>query len=97
MKDGRALVRCSQNQWSPIYDISAILTSIQSLLTDPNPNSPANNEAAKLWPLGAMVSRGFWATWEVGEPAGVQPQGDGDRGGELGGRRCHGGGATATA
>eukprot|EP00434_Breviolum_minutum_P027752 symbB.v1.2.024548.t1/scaffold2329.1/size82184/2 len=39
----------SQNQWSPIYDISAILTSIQSLLTDPNPNSPANSEAAKLW------------------------------------------------
>lgn len=38
-----------QNQWSPIYDISAILTSIQSLLTDPNPNSPANSEAARLW------------------------------------------------
>lgn len=38
-----------QNQWSPIYDVSAILTSIQSLLCDPNPNSPANNEAAKLF------------------------------------------------
>jgi ubiquitin-conjugating enzyme E2 A len=38
-----------QNQWSPIYDIAAILTSIQSLLTDPNPNSPANVEAAKLY------------------------------------------------
>lgn len=43
--------RCSilQNQWSPIYDIAAILTSIQSLLTDPNPNSPANLEAARLY------------------------------------------------
>ena len=39
----------SQNQWSPIYDISAILTSIQSLLSDPNPNSPANSEAAQLF------------------------------------------------
>jgi len=38
-----------QNQWSPIYDIAAILTSIQSLLTDPNPNSPANVAAAKLY------------------------------------------------
>ncbi|RLN94237.1 hypothetical protein BBJ28_00007764 [Nothophytophthora sp. Chile5] len=38
-----------QNQWSPIYDISAILTSIQSLLCDPNPNSPANSEAARLF------------------------------------------------
>lgn len=38
-----------QNQWSPIYDISAILTSIQSLLCDPNPASPANAEASRLY------------------------------------------------
>ena len=35
--------------WSPLYDYVAILTSIQSLLTDPNPDSPANNEAAQLY------------------------------------------------
>ena len=38
-----------QNNWSPIYDVSAILTSIQSLLCDPNPGSPANSEAARLY------------------------------------------------
>lgn len=38
-----------QSQWSPVYDISAILTSVQSLLSDPNPNSPANAEAARLF------------------------------------------------
>ena len=38
-----------QNQWSPIYDVSAILTSIQSLLCDPNPASPANSEASRLY------------------------------------------------
>ncbi|CAL9172487.1 unnamed protein product [Musa hybrid cultivar] len=38
-----------QNQWSPIYDVAAILTSIQSLLCDPNPNSPANSEAARMF------------------------------------------------
>lgn len=32
-----------------MYDIGAILTSIQSLLTDPNPASPANAEAARLF------------------------------------------------
>ena len=37
------------NQWTPIYDVYAILTSIQSLLSDPNPKSPANYEAAKLY------------------------------------------------
>ena len=38
-----------QNRWSPTYDVAAILTSIQSLLHDPNPNSPANAEAAQLY------------------------------------------------
>ncbi|KAK8511775.1 hypothetical protein V6N12_000816 [Hibiscus sabdariffa] len=32
-----------------VDDVSAILTSIQSLLCDPNPNSPANAEAAKMF------------------------------------------------
>ena len=35
--------------WSPVYDVSSILTSIQSLLTDPNVNSPANNTAAVMY------------------------------------------------
>jgi len=48
-QDGRICLDILQNQWSPIYDVSAILTSIQSLLCDPNPNSPANAEAAKLY------------------------------------------------
>ncbi|KAL6767114.1 UBC10 [Auxenochlorella protothecoides x Auxenochlorella symbiontica] len=47
--DGSICLDILQNQWSPIYDVSAILTSIQSLLSDPNPNSPANSEAAKLY------------------------------------------------
>lgn len=38
-----------QNKWSPTYDVTSILTSVQSLLHDPNPNSPANAEAAKLF------------------------------------------------
>eukprot|EP00276_Gloeochaete_wittrockiana_P007625 CAMPEP_0184649302 /NCGR_PEP_ID=MMETSP0308-20130426/6637_1 /TAXON_ID=38269 /ORGANISM="Gloeochaete witrockiana, Strain SAG 46.84" /LENGTH=152 /DNA_ID=CAMNT_0027081915 /DNA_START=125 /DNA_END=583 /DNA_ORIENTATION=- len=47
--DGGICLDILQNQWSPIYDIAAILTSIQSLLCDPNPNSPANSEAARLY------------------------------------------------
>eukprot|EP01066_Platyproteum_vivax_P010636 Platyproteum_vivax@DN4784_c0_g1_i1.p1 len=48
-QDGQICLDILQNQWSPIYDVSAILTSIQSLLCDPNPNSPANQEAARLY------------------------------------------------
>lgn len=37
-----------QDQWSPCHSVCSILTSVQSLLTDPNPQSPANPEAAQL-------------------------------------------------
>lgn len=47
--DGTLCLDIIQDQWSPIYTTSLILTSIQSLLTDPNPNSPANPEAAKMF------------------------------------------------
>ncbi len=47
--DGKICLDILQNQWSPIYDIAAVLTSIQSLLSDPNPASPANGEASNLF------------------------------------------------
>jgi len=37
-----------QDHWSPCHNICSILTSIQSLLTDPNCASPANPEAAQV-------------------------------------------------
>ena len=47
--DGRICLDILQNQWSPIYDVWAVLTSIRSLLADPNPNSPANSQAAQIY------------------------------------------------
>lgn len=38
-----------QNRWSPTFDVSTILKSIQSLLNDPNTASPANAEAASMF------------------------------------------------
>lgn len=37
------------NRWSPTYDVAALLTSIQSLLPDPNPSSAANGQAASMF------------------------------------------------
>lgn len=47
--DGALCLDLLQNRWSPTYDVAAILTSVQSLLGDPNPASPANAEAAQLF------------------------------------------------
>ncbi|KAK5970942.1 hypothetical protein GCK32_000966 [Trichostrongylus colubriformis] len=47
--DGSICLDILQNRWSPTYDVAAILTSIQSLLDEPNPNSPANSHAAQLY------------------------------------------------
>ena len=47
--DGSLCLDILQKQWSSAYTVGAILTSIQSLLPDPNPDSPANAEAAKLF------------------------------------------------
>jgi len=47
--DGAICLDILQSKWSPTYDVAAILTSIQSLLSDPNPNSPANAMAANLF------------------------------------------------
>lgn len=41
-KDGRICIDILDKQWSSIYDVAAILTSIRSLLSDPNTQSPAN-------------------------------------------------------
>lgn len=47
--DGSICLDILGNTWSPTYDVIAILTSIQSLLDEPNPNSPANSVAAQLY------------------------------------------------
>ncbi|KIY94884.1 ubc1, ubiquitin carrier protein 1 [Monoraphidium neglectum] len=72
--DGGICLDILQNQWSPIYDVSAILTSIQSLLCDPNPNSPANSEAARLYnenrrEYNRRVQEVVEVSWQAGDAA----------------------------
>lgn len=38
-----------KDKWSAAYSVKTILQSIQSLLADPNVDSPLNAHAAKLW------------------------------------------------
>ncbi|XP_026466650.1 ubiquitin-conjugating enzyme E2 C [Ctenocephalides felis] len=39
-----------KEKWSALYDVRTILISIQSLLGEPNNDSPLNSQAAELWP-----------------------------------------------
>jgi len=47
--NGELCLDVLSNRWSPTYDVAAILTSVQSLLNDPNTSSPANVEAGNLY------------------------------------------------
>ena len=61
--DGTLCLDIIQDSWSPCHNICSILTSIQSLLTDPNCSSPANPEAAQVCTRlgGGWAGRGWGA------------------------------------
>jgi ubiquitin-protein ligase len=46
---GEICIDILKTAWSPAQNIRSILVSIQSLLSDPNPSSPLNREAAVLF------------------------------------------------
>jgi ubiquitin-conjugating enzyme E2 A len=47
--NGKICLDLLQHNWSSAYGVDAMITSIQTLLTAPNPASPANNTAAQLF------------------------------------------------
>jgi ubiquitin-protein ligase len=48
-RDGKICLDILQGQWTPTMRIITTLISIQSLLDDPNPSSPANSTAAGVY------------------------------------------------
>ncbi|KAM3956631.1 ubiquitin conjugating enzyme vih [Aphomia sociella] len=39
-----------KDKWTALYDVRTVLLSIQSLLAEPNTQSPLNQQASYLWP-----------------------------------------------
>lgn len=39
----------SSERWLPIHSVESVLVSVISMLSNPNDESPANLDAAKLW------------------------------------------------
>ena len=59
-----------EKRWSPIFTVGTLLTSIQSLLSDPNPDSPANAQAAiyydkHIYHYNTKVSLNIEASWDI--------------------------------
>lgn len=46
---GNICLHILKEKWSALYDVRSILLSIQSLLGEPNNDSPMNAQAAALW------------------------------------------------
>lgn len=64
--NGELCLDILQNRWSPTYDVAAILTSVQSLLHDPNPNRWVDLFAGALeWERDATDEIAFFAFAEL--------------------------------
>lgn len=49
--NGEICIDILKDKWSPVLTFYKVYLSIQSLLTDPNPDSPLNGDAGKLYKL----------------------------------------------
>jgi len=47
--NGTICVDILKDKWSPVLSVYKVLVSIQSLLNEPNPDSPLNGDAARLY------------------------------------------------
>ncbi|KAI8817394.1 ubiquitin-conjugating enzyme [Fimicolochytrium jonesii] len=47
--NGHICLDILKDKWSAVYTVQTILVSLQSLLGEPNNNSPLNEEAAQQW------------------------------------------------
>uniref|UniRef100_A0A674IS88 Ubiquitin conjugating enzyme E2 C n=1 Tax=Terrapene triunguis TaxID=2587831 RepID=A0A674IS88_9SAUR len=52
-----------KDKWSALYDVRTILLSIQSLLGEPNVESPLNTHAAELWKNQAAFKKYLQETY----------------------------------
>ena len=48
-QEGHICLDILKDKWSPVYTIRTVILSIISLLSDPNPDSPLNGQAAQLY------------------------------------------------
>ncbi|KAK9767347.1 Ubiquitin-conjugating enzyme E2 11 [Basidiobolus ranarum] len=67
MGSGAICLDILKEQWSAVYNVQTILLSLQSLLGEPNNDSPLNPEAAQLWDCTEEFKAKLAQTYQVPE------------------------------
>ncbi|KAJ3026732.1 UNVERIFIED_CONTAM: Ubiquitin-conjugating enzyme E2 11 [Siphonaria sp. JEL0065] len=53
-----------KDKWSAIYNVQTVLLSLQSLLGEPNNDSPLNGQAADMWSKPVEFRKVVLQTWK---------------------------------
>ena len=78
-----------EERWSPVQSVHSVLLSVLSMLAEPNAESPANVDAAKLWtqrPEEFRAQVGREVARSLGLPPPGVPMAAAGAGGRVGGR-----------
>jgi ubiquitin-conjugating enzyme E2 C len=65
--DGNICLDILKEKWTVLYDIRTILISIQSLLNEPNLDSPLDPLAASLWPKQSLFKETMLSKYDGNE------------------------------
>lgn len=65
--EGNICLDVLKDKWTVLYDVRTLLLSIQSLLNEPNLNSPLDPLAASLWPKQSLFKEKMLSKYDGSE------------------------------
>jgi len=72
--EGNICLDILKDKWTALYDVRTVLISIQSLLNEPNLDSPLDPMAASLWPKQAQFKEMMLSRYDGSEESKTKKQ-----------------------